>query len=299
MVYRRRAFRKSRKSYGRLRRRFKRSRRFRASGRGYGAYKRVVRTKGYGARGDILRRVSDGALKWSGRLGAGSAIMYGFHKLASSYTNKELKRIEFGLDDQPISTSGNYANITYHWLAAISQGTGRTQRIGRSIRVLRIQLRAFVSNNYAYTGQTGAIDGQLVRIKILCDQRPNGALPTANEYYVNDEDRLSRRHWGTDAGITDRVISRFGVLKQTSFMLDAHTDDRTRPFDKTIYWDIPTSIVVKYDTDNTDAAVIGDVAWNNLVLSYQTFRSDGQMYNTGVLDAPEITWSAVISYIDD
>lgn len=295
------AYRRRKTRYGR-RRRFRRK----YGGRGYRGYKRtlnrkVIKNKGYGALGAIGRAGARGAWTAAGML-AGSVLRRYIARasnqlvpLGSAYTNKEVKKTEsyWSLTDMQVM-GGSVANMQYVSLNALEQGIGKNQRIGRSVRFLRAQIRFRVTNSGTETGNVGLKDGQKFEVYLLNYQRAQNTEPGVNAFYVNDQNRLSRRHWGSDDSVDDNVINNIFILKKKTFWLDAHTDDRIMNFARDFYWDVPLSIVSKYDESENNKP-----AWNHILMACRTFRADGNGYAIGVTEPPAWRAEYSLSYIDD
>ena len=180
--------------------------------------------------------------------------------------NTELKMVTEGIASTKMSNYTTHGDIIYWQLVAVGQGLDETDRIGRSIRVLKVVIRAHIEN---HSGD--ASDNVPVDLWLLNDKRPGGALPSANTMFVDDEDLISRRPRSKDAGVEAADVNRLMVIKHAKANIGMYNNDATPPW-KTITWYVPTDIRMVFD-GTTDG--LSDIVSNNILLAHRAIHPLG------------------------
>lgn len=97
-------------------------------------------------------------------------------------------------------------------------GTDFTNRVGRKIRISSVQGRALVRTTLGETLAVGNSGAQKVRLMILIDLQPNGALPAITDILTNS-------HPSANMNLNNR--DRFKILLDKTWNLDPYLNDAT------------------------------------------------------------------------
>jgi len=108
--------------------------------------------------------------------------------------------------------SGNYCNAAGTWtsggcLNTIAEGTGITDRIGKQIRITKIQLR--------YTIEPAADQCNKCRLLIVYDQQANGSIPAITDI-LDDHATGHEIDWFNNLDNSHRFITLVDELSETS-----------------------------------------------------------------------------------
>lgn len=130
----------------------------------------------------------------------------------------EVKGCDYALTTSPIlaTTNTNGSQVTVNLVAP---GVVSYNRIGRKIRMKSLRLKGNIQYAYTRTVTTGNLQSQVVRMVVVYDQQPSGAVPTFDTIFgrtVQD---------GTEtAGYLDAVkydsMGRFKILKESTYEMN-------------------------------------------------------------------------------
>lgn len=149
------------------------------------------------------------------------------------------------------------------------QGTAFANRIGTRVKVKSIQVQGYVANSLAYT-QGGPSDGIIptftVRVAVVLDYQPNGALPTITDIYLNT---------GPVTGLNLNFRDRFKVLKQKTYVIDPYiVDTTTNMYASAVNQIKPIKIFKKCDIpvyfNSGNAGTVADLSSNAILLVCQS-----------------------------
>jgi hypothetical protein len=119
-----------------------------------------------------------------------------------------------------INPTVNAANTTstITALCVPTLGSDYTNRVGRKITVKSVQGRCLVRTTLGETLITGSSGAQQVRLMLLVDLQPNGALPAIT-------DILTNAHPSSNMNLNNR--DRFKILLDKTWNLDPYLNDPT------------------------------------------------------------------------
>lgn len=132
--------------------------------------------------------------------------------------NSEVKGCDYSLAVSPIlaTTNTNGSEVT---LNLVAPGTGSYNRVGRKIRMKSLRLKGNFVYSYTREVTTGDLKAAVIRMVIVYDQQPSGAVPTYDTVFgrtVQD---------GTEStSYLDPIkydsMGRFKILKECVFTMN-------------------------------------------------------------------------------
>lgn len=225
-------------------------------------FKKNYRKKNYKKNG--MRKFNQG-VRTVGNVARTATAAMGAAKLALSLINPEFKYVDKE-GTQSITNASAFVLLN-----GLTKGNGSSNRIGRSIKIMSLELSFILSKNISDTNQ------EFVRVALLLDKEPNGATPSFLDVWESNTNYIC-----TPRNLDNR--KRFVIMKD--YVLPLPVSGGTQAYYKTLYKKMEMHTIY----DNSDAGTIADISSNAL---YLVFVSDSST------DNPSITYYNRLRYIDN
>jgi len=141
-----------------------------------------------------------------------------------------LRSLEFQLCHQVtspnlIKSKTTNTNASSFTLNLVRPGTASYNRVGRKISLLSVRLRGFFQLNSLAAATTGLLTGNMVRMVVVYDKQPSGAVPAFDTIFGHTDQA------GTESSIfLDPVkydnMSRFQILKDCVIDMNLLTENQ-------------------------------------------------------------------------
>lgn len=164
-------------------------------------------------------------------------------------------------------------------LNLITAGSSMWNRIGRKVSMKSVYLRGY----FGVTGNNNLAEQQFVRITILYDKQPNGALPNISDIFQDQANSATDSHnTSPNSGINLNNRDRFEVLADEERLLSGGNTSTGATASMTATAD-PMHLEMfrklkgretHYKADSTPG-VIGDIATGSLILVTQGASTAG------------------------
>lgn len=157
-------------------------------------------------------------------------------------TGEEIQELEvkslYGTGDLDVDTGGEILLLN-----GLQRGTADGARIGRRIRMVALELRAYVSTPEAATEQTG-------RIMLVYDRQPNGVALGITDV-INTANPIGMRQYDNER--------RFDIIYDNTYCIREHGAEFKQPH---FELDLPLDHVVHYNAGN--AGSVADIVYGSL-----------------------------------
>lgn len=144
----------------------------------------------------------------------------------------------YGTGDLDVDTGGEILLLN-----GMQRGTSDGTRVGRRIRMVALELRAYVSTPAAATEQTG-------RVMLVYDRQPNGVALAITDV-INTSNPIGMRQYDNE--------KRFEIFYDKTYALRMHGAEFEQPH---FELDLPLDHIVHYNAGN--AGSVADIVYGSL-----------------------------------
>jgi len=190
----------------------------------------------------------------------------------SSLDQGELKGVDYRTAFNPVVATTD-TNDCMHTLTLVPPGSGSYQRVGRKIVCKSIRLKGIVRCDLKRDGTTGDLTGNTLRMVVVYDQSPAGAIPNFNTIFGHTAQSGAQTSEFLDP-LNLRQTGRFKVLRE--LVWDCNPE--AYPSEGTTHvvsssWSIdeyiPLDDIVTTYSGNSETAQISDISTGAIYLIFR------------------------------